>query len=100
WPDHEDGRENFVDALNSLGRKQRAADDFQGLLATADELLNLEPKMFVALKYRADALAGLERWEEAMRAYRAAMRIRPSNKDAKKGYYRARHMTKTQQDEG
>jgi serine/threonine protein kinase len=92
WPDHEDGRQEFVDALNSLGRQQRAADDYEGLLATADELLNLEPKMFSALKYRADALAGLERWDEAVPAYRAAMRIRPSSKDAKKGYYRARKM--------
>jgi tetratricopeptide (TPR) repeat protein len=97
WPDHEDGREGFVDALNSLGRAQRSADDYDGLLTTADELLNLEPKMFVALKYRADALAGLERWDEAAPAYRAAMRIRPSNKDAKKGYYRARQKLKAQQ---
>jgi serine/threonine protein kinase len=92
WPDLEEARSSFVDALNSFGRQQRAADDYEGLLATADELLNLEPKMFAALKYRADALAGLERWDEAVPAYRAAMRIRPSNKDAKKGYYRARKM--------
>jgi tetratricopeptide (TPR) repeat protein len=98
WPDHEDGREGFVDALSSLGRKQRSADDYAGLLATADELLNLEPKMFTALKYRADALAGLERWEEAAPAYRAALRIRPSSKDAKKGYSRARKKLKDQQD--
>ncbi len=96
WPDHEDGRDDFVDALHHLGRKQRLADDYEGLLATADELLNLEPKMFIALKYRADALAGLERWDEAAPAYRAAMRIRPSNKDAKKGYYRARKKLKAQ----
>ncbi|HVI01620.1 MAG TPA: protein kinase [Enhygromyxa sp.] len=98
WPDHEDGRPNFVDALNNLARKQRAAEDYTGLLATADELLNLEPKLFSALKYRADALAGLERWEDAVPAYRAAMRIRPSNKDAKKGYYRARQKLKGQQE--
>ena len=98
WPDHEDGRPNFIDALNNLARKQRSAEDYAGLLATADELLNLEPKMFSALKYRADALAGLERWEDAVPAYRAAMRIRPSNKDAKKGYYRARQKLKGQQD--
>ena len=98
WPDHEDGRPNFVDALNNLARKQRSAEDYAGLLATADELLNLEPKLFSALKYRADALAGLERWEDAVPAYRAAMRIRPSNKDAKKGYYRARQKLKGQQE--
>ena len=97
WPDHESARSNFVDALRSLGRKQRSADEYEGLLATADELLNLEPKMFVALKYRADALAGLERWDEAAPAYRAAMRIRPSNRDAKRGYYRARRQLKDRQ---
>src|SRR5690606_24370151 len=98
WPDLEDARTSFVEALSNLGRSQRAADDYEGLLATADELLNLEPKMFVALKYRAEALAGLERWEEAVPAYRAAMQIRPSNKDAKKGYYRARKKLKSQSD--
>ncbi len=40
--------------------------------------------------FRADALAGLKRWEEAAPAYRAAMRVRPSSKDAKRGYWRAR----------
>ncbi|MFO7563057.1 MAG: serine/threonine-protein kinase [Enhygromyxa sp.] len=96
WPDHEDARSDFVDALKSLGRQQRSAGEYEALLATADEMLNLEPKMFVALKYRADALAGLERWDEAAPAYRAAMRIRPSSKDAKKGYRRARQKLKNQ----
>ena len=94
WPDHEDGRADFVEALTNLGRLQLRGDEYEALLATADELLNLEPKSFPALKYRADALAGLERWDEAAPAYRAAMRIRPSNKDAKKGYYRARQKLK------
>jgi eukaryotic-like serine/threonine-protein kinase len=97
WPDHEDGRHGIVEALTQLGRQQRSAEDYAGLLATADELLNLEPKLFAALKHRADALAGLERWDEAAPAYRAAMRIRPSSKDAKKGYNRARQKLKSQQ---
>ena len=58
------------------------------MLETADELLNFEPKLFVALKYRAAALEGLERYGEAAPAYRAAMRIRPNDKDVKKGHRR------------
>jgi eukaryotic-like serine/threonine-protein kinase len=98
WPDHEGARSNFVEVLTYLGRQQRSADDYEGLLATADELLNLEPNMFNALKFRADALAGLERWGDAASAYRSAMRIRPSSKDAKKGYNRARQKLKSQSD--
>ncbi|MCA9685766.1 MAG: DUF2330 domain-containing protein [Myxococcales bacterium] len=94
WRDHEDAREAFLEALRQLAREQLEDDDHTALLATADELLNLEPEMFVALKYRADALAGLERWDEAAPAYRAAMRVRPSNKDAKKGYWKARQKLK------
>lgn len=97
WPDHEKAREAFVDALRKLARRQLKNDDFEGLLATADELLIREPKMFLALKYRADALAGLERWEEAAPAYRQAMRVRSSSKEAKKGYWRARQQLKQQQ---
>ncbi|WP_181197800.1 serine/threonine-protein kinase [Enhygromyxa salina] len=96
WPEHERARAGLVDALRQFGRAQRAAGDFTGLLDTADELLSREPKMFLALKYRAEALAGLERWEEAAPAYRAAMRVRSSNKDVKKGYWRARQKLKQQ----
>nr|WP_172307420.1 serine/threonine-protein kinase [Pseudenhygromyxa sp. WMMC2535] len=94
WRDNEDSREALVDALLRLAKEQRQEADYEALLSTADELLNLEPKMFTALKLRADAFAGLERWEEAAPAYRAAMRQRPSNKDAKKGYWRARQEIK------
>ncbi len=94
WPDHEKARDAFVEALRKLARGQLKRDDFEGLLVTADELLLREPRMFVALKYRADALAGLERWEEAAPAYRQAMRVRSTSKDAKKGYWRARHKLK------
>lgn len=97
WPDHESSRENFLEALRALARDQRRSRDYEAMLATADELLVYEPKMFAALKYRADALAGLERWEEAAPAYRQAMRIRPSSKDAKKGYWRARSKLKNEE---
>jgi serine/threonine protein kinase len=96
WPEHEAARESVVEALRELGSIQRAASDFEGLLGTADELLNREPDLFIALKYRAEALEGLERWEEAVPAYRAAMRVRATNKDVKDGYWRARQKIKAQ----
>jgi tetratricopeptide (TPR) repeat protein len=96
WPEHEVAREQVIEALRELGQVQRKASDFAGLLATADELLNREPNLFIALKYRAEALEGLERWEEAVPAYRAAMRVRASNKDVKTGYWRARQKLKQQ----
>jgi hypothetical protein len=94
WPEHEDAREQVIEALRELGQDQRDGSDFAGLLATADELLNREPNLFIALRYRAEALEGLERWEEAVPAYRAAMRVRSSNKDVKNGYWRARQKLK------
>jgi serine/threonine protein kinase len=96
WPEHEEARESVVDALRHLGRQQRDAGDYADLLETANELLNREPNLFAGLKYRAEALAGLERWEEAVPAYRAAMRVRASNKDVKKGYWQARQKLKQQ----
>jgi tetratricopeptide (TPR) repeat protein len=91
WPDYdEDARKDFATALRNQGRILRRLKDHEGALATADELLNVKPGYFTALKLRADSLASLGRWEEAVPAYRAAMRARPSSKDAKKGYWRAR----------
>lgn len=91
YPEYdEDTRDDFVDALRNLGRMQRRLKEHDAALATADELLNVRPDYFPALKLRADSLASLERWEEAVPAYRAAMRARPSSRDAKKGYWRAR----------
>ena len=100
WPEHEEARASVIEALRNLGRNQRDASDFEGLLETADELLNREPNLFIALKYRAEALEGLERWEEAVPAYRAAMRVRSTNKDVKKGYWRARQKLKQLGGEG
>jgi serine/threonine protein kinase len=96
WPEHEDARAQVIEALRELGQAQREASNFEGLLATADELLNREPNLFIALKYRAEALEGLKRWDEAVPAYRAAMRVRSSNKDVKKGYWRVRQQLKQQ----
>ncbi len=88
WPDQADAREEFVKALRWHAKGLSSRKDWAALLATADELLNLEPDLFIALQYRAEALAGLERWEEAAPAYRAAMGVRPKDKDLAKGYWR------------
>ncbi|WP_181233665.1 serine/threonine-protein kinase [Enhygromyxa salina] len=101
WPEHADARENLIDALRQLAREQRADGNFVGLLATADELLNRDPDMFVALKYRAEAFEGLGRWTEAVPAYREAMRVRPANKDVKKAYRKAlRELTQQEHGDG
>jgi serine/threonine protein kinase len=90
-PDYdEDARADFVKALRISGQQLRRAKDHDAALRTADELLNVKPGYFSALKLRADSLASLGRWEDAVSAYRAAMRARPKSKDAKKGYWRAR----------
>ncbi|KIG12394.1 serine/threonine protein kinase [Enhygromyxa salina] len=100
WPEHADARENLLEALRQLAREQRADANFLGLLSTADELLNRDPDMFVALKYRAEALEGLERWSEAVPAYREAMRARPANKDVKKAYRKALRELTAQEHDG
>jgi len=89
WPDNSDAREQLAEALLKQGKVLRRLKDHEGVLATADELLNLAPSSFRALLMRADALAALERWEEAKAAYAAAKREKPGSKSAKKGYRRA-----------
>jgi serine/threonine-protein kinase len=89
WPDNGEAREQLAEALLKQGRVLRRLKDHEGALATADELLNLAPSSFKALLMRADALAALERWEEAKAAYAAAKKEKPRSKSAKKGYRRA-----------
>ncbi len=101
WPDiassDDDVRRDFVVALRNQGRVLKRHKSWDPALSTADELLNIDPDSFAGLKLRADALAGLDRWEEAAPAYRAAMKKNRRNKDAKKGWYRARRMLARQE---
>ncbi len=90
WPDHPEARASFISALRNQGRVLRRHRDHEAALATADELLNLQPENFVALRLRADSLASLARWEEAVSAYRAAMREKPRHKEVRKSYWNAR----------
>ncbi|TPV94923.1 MAG: hypothetical protein B7733_12655 [Myxococcales bacterium FL481] len=93
WPEH-DVRTDLVAALRKHGRQLRRRKSYEASLAVADELLNLQADDFSALRLRADSLAGLSRWEHATAAYREAMRVRPSNKDVRRAYWRARKRSK------
>jgi len=90
WPDHIEARASFVKALRQQGRVQRLHKEHESALATVDELLNVQPENFVALRLRADTLASLERWDDAVAAYRAAMREKPRHKEVRKDYWHAR----------
>jgi serine/threonine-protein kinase len=92
WPDHPQARASFIQALRGEGRGQRRARDHEAALTTADELVNLQPDNFVALKLRADSLASLRRWDDAVAAYRACMREKPRDKGVRKAYWNARKM--------
>jgi serine/threonine protein kinase/tetratricopeptide (TPR) repeat protein len=90
WPDHIEARASFVKALRQQGRVQRLHKEHEKALASADELLNIQPENFVALRLRADSLASLSRWEDAVAAYRVAMKEKPRHKDVRKAYWNAR----------
>jgi tetratricopeptide (TPR) repeat protein len=92
WPDHAEARASLIQALRGQGSVLRKHRDHEAVLAVADELLNLQPENYYALKLRADSLASLKRWEEAVSAFRAAMREKPRSKDARKSYWNARKM--------
>ncbi|MEE9386762.1 MAG: serine/threonine-protein kinase [Nannocystaceae bacterium] len=93
WPEHE-VRADLVAALRRYGWERRRGREYAASLTVADEVLNLEENDFLALKLRADSLAGLKRWEAATAAYRAAMRQRPKNKDVRRAYWHARKKSK------
>jgi serine/threonine protein kinase/tetratricopeptide (TPR) repeat protein len=97
WPDHNEARTGLIKSLRGMARVLRQHRDHEGALAAADELLNLQPDNFVALKLRADSLASLDRWEDAVAAYRAAMREKPRHKDVRKNYWKARKMAAKQE---
>src|SRR5690606_37677300 len=56
WPEYdESARDDFVEALRNLGRASRGQKQHASALAVADELLNVRPDYFYALKLRADS---------------------------------------------
>ena len=89
-PDDETAHDGLVKALSRLGWQRRRQGEHGTALEHADELLNLEPESFSGLRLRAESLSSLERYEEAVTAFRAAMRVRPKHKETRRGYWRAR----------
>jgi tetratricopeptide (TPR) repeat protein len=90
WPDHPTAKEPYLDSLKRAGSILRKSQDHAEALALADELLVHEPESFAALVLRGDACMGLERYLDAVNAYRSAMRVKPRDKAVKKKYWRAR----------
>lgn len=88
WPDHP-ARSELVDALRQQGRVLAKHDDWEQVLATADELLNYDEEDFGAYMLRGDALGKLSRWADARDAYTRAAKLKPRSKLAKKKRSRA-----------
>jgi hypothetical protein len=89
WPDHTAALEGLVEALHHQARVQERKKQKDAMLATAEELVNLKPWEYGTLLVRADALLGLGRWQEAVDAYAAARREKPSSKEAYAGWLEA-----------
>ncbi|MFO0635651.1 MAG: protein kinase [Nannocystaceae bacterium] len=89
WPEHEAARDGLAESLFGQARILKRHKDHAAVLATADELLNLQPGDFRALMLRADALMALRRYDEAKDAYADARKIKPRNDDANKGFWKA-----------
>jgi tetratricopeptide (TPR) repeat protein len=73
----QNGRLGLALGLTNALAEFRAAQDFPGLLATADEILAQKPRHPEALVYRGEALAKLGRWEEAEPALNTAVEVDP-----------------------
>ncbi|MCA9711747.1 MAG: tetratricopeptide repeat protein, partial [Myxococcales bacterium] len=89
WPDNAEARESLLDSLQHEGRILARHNDHAKTLAVADEILTVQPDDFRALMLRAEALYDLERWKESKEAFAKAKRIKPSNKAANKGFWKA-----------
>ena len=75
----------FIDALLNEGRLLKSLGKPEDMLANADEALALSNnKSFDAQLVRAEALEILNRWPEAVEAYKAALKLRKSSREVKK----------------
>jgi serine/threonine protein kinase len=94
WPELDDARAGLAEALFGQARAYKRHRDWQAVLTTADELLNVMPGDFRAIVLRADALLALKRWREARDAYAEARKLKPRNKEVAKGFWKAAQMTR------
>jgi len=91
-PGHKEAKTGLVKALARGGWIARRRGDHLEALAAADEILTVQPENFSASRLRASSLLSLERYEEAVAAFRAAMRLRPKHTETRRGYWRARRL--------
>ena len=91
-PGHKEAKTGLVKALARGGWIARRRGDHLEALAAADEILTVQPESFSASRLRASSLLSLERYEEAVAAFRAAMRLRPKHTETRRGYWRARRL--------
>ncbi len=91
-PDHNDAKTGLVKAIARDGWRARRAGEHMEALAAADEILTVQPENFSASRLRASSLLSLKRYEEAVVAFRAAMRLRPKHTETRRGYWRARRL--------
>lgn len=89
WPDHPGARAQLIEALEQQGRVLKRTKDWEGALASADELLNLQPEEYNALMLQGYALGKLGRWSEAKDSYGRARKVKPRSKAAKKAFWQA-----------
>lgn len=89
---HKVAKSGLVKALARDGWRSRRSGDHVAALAAADEILTLQGENFSASRLRASSLLSLERYEDAVAAFRAAMRLRPKHVETRRGYWRARRL--------
>ncbi len=94
WPDQADARAGLAEALYEEARVLKSDRDHVGVLAAADELLNVVPGEFRAVLLRAEALMALRRYAEAKQAWGEARRIKPRSREVLKGYYKASQLAR------
>ena len=82
WPDNKDAVAPFTEAVLTESKILRHMKAWDEILPLADEVTKVNPKSFDAHMLRGQALAGLERWADAVEAYKAAAELRKKDKTA------------------
>lgn len=97
-PDDDAARESLLGALMQVARRQMKRKEYELALGTVKEVLNLGPEdpksAFPPTLMKADAMYRLGDYDGARDAYDVARKLRPKNRAARKGFYRARSKAK------
>ena len=78
-PGHDEVLQSLADNLIDYGRFTKNSAVFETALAVTTQLTALRPKDVTALSTHASALQWLERWEEAIAAWRRVVKADPGN---------------------